>query len=128
MAKTKQKSKYVDGFVLVVPKKKIAEYRKMAQEGKKIWMKHGALNYKECMLDDAKPKLVTFFFPKMIKAKPSETVWFSYVEYKSKAHRNQVNKKVMAEMDKKYADKKDDPMPFDMKRMAYGGFKVIVGD
>ena len=63
----------------------------------------------------------------MVKAKPSETVWFSYITYKSRAHRDQVNKKVMAEMDKKYADQKDMPMPFDMKRIAYGGFKVIVG-
>ena len=91
-----------------------------------MWKKFGALDYKECMLDDAKPKWITFTFPKMAKAKPNETVWFSYITYKSKQHRDQVNKKVMAEMDKKYADKKNQPMPFDMKRMAYGGFKVVV--
>lgn len=125
----KQQTKYVDGFVLVVPKKRVAEYRKMATEAYKIWMKHGALSYRECMIDDAKPQFVTFTFPKMAKAKPSETVWFSYIEFKSKAHRNQVNKKVMKEMDEKYADasKNMDAMPFDMKRMAYGGFKVVVG-
>lgn len=125
----KKQTKYVDGFVLVVPKKRVAEYRKMATEGSKIWLKYGALSYRECMLDDAKPPLVTLFFPKMVKAKPSETVWFSYVEYKSKAHRDQVNKKVMKAMDEKYKDssKNMDAMPFDMKRMAYGGFKVVVG-
>lgn len=123
----KNKTKYVDGFVLVVPKKNVAEYRKMAEKAGKIWMKYGALDYKECMLDDAKPEFVTFTFPIMAKAKPSETVWFSYIEYKSKKHRDQVNAKVM----KDPFMKMDDPnhmekMPFDMKRVAYGGFKVEV--
>ncbi len=121
-----RQANYVDGFVLVVPKSKIAEYKKMATEGSKVWKKYGALDYKECMMDDPKPKLVKFTFPQMIKAKPNEVVWFSYITYKSRAHRDQVNKKVMAEMNEKYADKKDMPMPFDMNRMAYGGFKVIV--
>lgn len=121
------KAKYVDGFVLVVPKKRVAEYRKMARDGGKLWMKYGALAYRECVLDDAKPKFVTFIFPKMAKAKPSETVWFSYIEYKSKKHRDEVNAKVMRDP----SMKSDDPnhmanMPFDMKRMAYGGFKVAV--
>ena len=120
------KATYVDGFVLVVPKRNVAQYRKMASEGARMWKKFGALDYKECVLDDAKPKWVTFTFPKMAKVKPGETVWFSYITYKSKAHRDQVNKKVMAEMDKQYKDKKNAPMPFDMKRMAYGGFKVVV--
>lgn len=123
---TKNKTRYVDGFVLVVPKNKVAAYRKMAGEGKNIWMKYGALDYKECMIDDPKPKYVTFTFPKMVKAKPNETVWFSYVTYKSRAHRDQVNKKVMAQMDKDAEKYKDMPMPFDMKRMAFGGFKVMV--
>ena len=118
---------YVDGFVLTVPKKKLAEYRKMAQEAEKMWKKYGALDYKECVIEDVKPKWVTFTFPKMAKAKKSEQVWFSYIAFKSRAHRDQVNTKVMAYFDKKYADKKNMPMPFDMKRMAYGGFKVIVG-
>lgn len=123
------KTKYVDGFVLVVPKKKVAEYRKMAQQGAKIWKKYGALNYKECMLDDAKPEHVTFFFSKMAKAKPSETVWFSYIEYKSKKHRDQVNAKVMKDpsMNPEDADEMMKNMPFDMKRMAVGGFTVEVG-
>lgn len=122
------KTNYVDGFVLVVPKNKVAAYSKMAREACKIWKKYGALDYKECMLDDAKPKFITFFFPIMAKAKPNETVWFSYITYKSRSHRDQVNKKVMAEMHKQAEKHKDMSMPFDMKRMAYGGFKVIVSD
>lgn len=121
-----QKTTYVDGFVLVVPKVKVAAYKKMAAIGKKMWMKHGALDYKECIIDDLKPKWVTFTFPKMVKAKPNETVFFSYITFRSKMHRNQVNAKVMkdpAMNDPKY---KDMPMPFDMKRMAYAGFKVVV--
>lgn len=124
----KQQTKYVDGFVLVVPKKNVAAYRKMARDASKLWMKYGALSYRECMIDDAKPKFVTLTFPMMIKAKPSETVWFSYIEYKSKKHRDQVNTKVMKEMDMLYDDPKamEKKMPFDMKRLAYAGFKVVV--
>lgn len=121
-------TKYVDGFVLVVPKKKTAAYVKMASEANKVWMRFGALNYKECMIDDAKPNFVKFIFPKMAKAKPSENVWFSYIEYKSKKHRDQVNTKVMAYFDKKYGKDAHKDMPFDMKRMAYGGFKVMAGN
>ena len=119
---------YVDGFVLTVPKKKLGQYRKMAQMGAKLWKKHGALRYFECVGDDLTPdtgdmKLSTF--PKMAKPKPGETVVFSFIVFKSKAHRNKVNTKVMKESmsDPKW---KDMPMPFDMKRMAYGGFKTIV--
>jgi uncharacterized protein YbaA (DUF1428 family) len=122
----KQKQNYVDGFVLVVPKSKVAAYKKMAQEGKKVWMKHGALDYKECMIDDPNPPMVAFTFAQMTKLKKGETVWFSYITYKSRAHRDQVNKKVMAEMEKKYDSKNTPPMPFDMKRMACAGFKVEV--
>lgn len=122
----KQKENYVDGFVLIVPKKNVSAYKKMAQEGAKMWKKHGALDYKECMIDDPKPPMITFTFPKMIKAKPSETVWFSYITYKSRAHRDQVNKKVMAGMDKKSEEYKNFEMPFDMKKMAFAGFKVVV--
>ena len=129
MAKTKNKTTYVDGFVLVVPKTNVAAYRKMARTAGKMWMKHGALEYKECMGDDMSPNTggtPALNFPKMIKAKEGDTVWFSYITYASRAHRDEVNKKVMAEMEKKYEKHKDMPMPFDMKRMAYGGFKVIV--
>ncbi|WKZ26477.1 MAG: DUF1428 domain-containing protein [Candidatus Paceibacterota bacterium] len=121
------KAKYVDGFVLSVPKKNTDKYKKMAQEASKVWKRFGALDYKECMIDDVKPKFVTFTFPRMAKTKPGEAVWFSFIVYKSRRHRDAVNKKVMAYFDKKYS-KKDMAMPFDMKRFAYGGFEVVVGD
>lgn len=117
---------YVDGFVLTIPKSKFAEYKKMAKEASQVWKKFGALEYKECKIDDAKPQWVKFTFPKMAKAKPSEDVWFSFIVFKSRKHRDQVNKKVMAHFDEKYKDKKDMPMPFDMKRMAYAGFNAVV--
>lgn len=127
------KSTYVDGFVFAVPKSKTAEYRKMAEWGKKMWMKHGAIEYKECMGEDLNPKAMApgpqpLRFTKLAKAKPSETVWFSFITFKSRAHRDQVNKRVMAEMGKDADKYKDMPMPFDVKRMAYGGFKVIVSN
>jgi len=120
------KGKYVDGFVLSVPKKNTAQYKKMAREAKEVWMKFGALDYKECKIEDSKPKCVTFLFPKMAKTKPSEATWFSFIVYKSKSHRNAVNKKVMAYFEKKYG-KDHMQMPFDMKRFTYAGFKVEVG-
>lgn len=122
----KQKATYVDGYVLIVPKKKVAEYKKIAKEGGRIWKKYGALDYKECIGDDLNPKWAMMTFPKMTKLKKNETVWFSYITYKSKAHRDQVNAKVMKEMDKKAEKYKDIQMPFDMKKMAFGGFKVVV--
>lgn len=122
----KNKVGYVDGFVLVVPKNKLAQYRKMAKGGSKTWLKHGALGYKECILDDAKPPYITFTFSKMTKAKSNETVWFSYIEYKNKKHRNQVNARVMKDPSMK--PDQMGGMPFDMKRMACGGFSVIVSD
>lgn len=114
--------RYVDGFVLAVPKKNLKTYVRMARMGAEMWMKHGALDYKECVGDDLKSKWGTPF-PQMMKLKPGETVVFSYIVYKSKAHRDRVNAKVMKEMEK-MGDMKD--MPFDMKRMVYGGFKVLV--
>lgn len=127
----KGKVKYVDGFVFVVPKKNIAAYKKMAREGAATWKRFGALDYKECMGNDLNIKGPAgapspLSFTKLAKQKASETVWFSYIGYKNKAHRNQVNKKVMAFFDKKYADQKDQSMPFDPRRMAYGGFSVEV--
>jgi alkaline phosphatase len=126
---TKNKTQYVDGFVLVVPKNKVAAYKKMAAGGAKIWMKHGALDYKECMGDDLTPDMKgmpVLRFGEMAKATKNETVWFSYITYKSRAHRDQVNKRVMKEMEKAMDGKKDMSMPFDMKRMAFGGFRVVV--
>ena len=118
---------YVDGFVLVVARKNLKAYRKMAQIGATAWLKHGALEYKECVGDDLNPNMggmPILTFPRLAKTKSGETVVFSYIVYKSRAHRDQVNKKVMKEMEKTM--NKDMPMPFDMKRMAYGGFKVLV--
>ncbi|HEY4487752.1 MAG TPA: DUF1428 domain-containing protein [Candidatus Paceibacterota bacterium] len=123
-------AKYADGFVFVVPKKKVAAYRKMAALGKKMWMKYGALDYKECMGDDLRPKGMSGMkhrlFPEMAKAKGGETVWFSFIVYKSKSHRDQVNAKVMKDPIMNDPKWKDKPMPFDMKRFAYGGFKIVV--
>jgi uncharacterized protein YbaA (DUF1428 family) len=119
------KGTYVDGFVIPIPKKNTKQYKKMASEGARTWKKFGALDYKECIIDDAKPKFVTVTFPKMAKTKPGETVWFSFIVFKSRAHRNAVNKKVMAYFSKKYG-KEMGVMPFDMKRFAFGGFKVVV--
>lgn len=116
----------MDGFVIPIPKKKTAEYKKIAREALDTWMKCGALDYKECIIDDAKPEWVTLTFPKMAKVKPGEAVWFSFITFKSRKHRDSVNKKVMDYFNKKYPGKTMN-MPFDMKRFAYGGFKVQVG-
>jgi uncharacterized protein YbaA (DUF1428 family) len=118
------KGNYVDGFVIPILKKNSAQYKKMALEGCRIWKKFGALDYKECMLDDEAPPFVTLTFPKLAKTKPGEVVWFSFIVFKSRAHRNAVNKKVLAYFTKKYGT--DMSMPFDMKRFAFGGFKVMV--
>jgi uncharacterized protein YbaA (DUF1428 family) len=113
---------YVDGFLLPVPKKKLAAYKKMAALGAKMWMEHGALEYYECVGDDLFPKGV-MPFPKQLKLKPGETVIFAFVRYKNRAHRDRVNKKV-------FSDPRMQPMgqtmPFDMKRMCFGGFDVLV--
>lgn len=119
-----QPAKYVDGFVLIVPKKNVLAYKKMAKEAAKVWKEYGALSYRECMIDDPKPQWIELTFPKLTGAKPSDTVWFSYIEFKNKKHRDQVNKKVMAFFDKKYEGMSEKDMPFDMKRMSYGGFTV----
>jgi uncharacterized protein YbaA (DUF1428 family) len=115
---------YVDGFLLPVPKKNLEVYRKMAQTAGKIWMEHGALEYRECVGEDLKTNMGTPF-AQAAKAKPSETVVFAWIVYKSRAHRDKVNKKVMS--DPRMNDMmKDKAMPFDVKRMSYGGFEVIV--
>jgi len=120
---------YVDGFVLVLKKGKLNEYRKMANDAGKVWKRHGAIDYVECVGDDMHPKMPgkILNFPNVIKTKPGEKVVFSYITYKSRAHRDSVNKKVMKEMNETYSEKDmNKPMPFDMKRMAYGGFKSVV--
>lgn len=122
-------TKYVDGFVIPLKKKDVAAYRKMAEWGAKTWMKHGALEYFECIGDDLKVKKgMGLGFGKLAQLKLGETVAFSWIVYKSRKHRDEVNKKVMKEMNSPENKKKyeNQPMPFDMKRFAYGGFKPIV--
>ena len=115
---------YVDGFVLTVPKKKMDAYKRLARLAARVWRDYGALDYKECVGDDLQSKF-GLPFPKLAKTKPGETVVFSWIAYKSRAHRDRVNAKVMK--DKRITASCDpNNMPFDMKRMAYGGFKVIV--
>ncbi len=125
------KANYVDGFVFTVTKKNFKAYKKMASDASKVWKKFGALEYKECMGDDMHPNTgggpKGTPFPRMAKARAGETVWFSFITYRNKKHRDAVNKKVMAYFSKKYPDADHQDMPFDMKRMAYGGFKVVVG-
>jgi uncharacterized protein YbaA (DUF1428 family) len=113
---------YVDGFVIPVPKSKVAEYKKMATWGKKVWMKHGALQYFECVGDDLAGMPECGNFKTMAGLKPTETAFFSFIIYKSKAHRDAVNKKVMEELQNQPMKS----MPFDVKRMAFGGFKTLV--
>lgn len=116
--------RYVDGYVLPVPKKNLKAYARMAQKAGKVWRDHGALDYKECAGDDLKVKCGVPF-PRQMKVKPGETVVFSYIVFKSRAHRDSVNAKVMK--DPRLAKMMDmKAMPFDFKRMVYGGFKVLV--
>jgi uncharacterized protein YbaA (DUF1428 family) len=116
---------YVDGFLLPVPKKNLAAYRRMAQKASRIWREFGALDYKECVGDDLNVKVGTPF-PRGLKTKPGETVVFSYIVYKNRAHRDRVNAKIMKDPRiAKLCDPKK--MPFDPSRMLYGGFKVLVG-
>jgi uncharacterized protein YbaA (DUF1428 family) len=116
--------KYVDGYVLPVPKKKMMTYKLIAQKASKLWREHGALEYRECAAEDLRAPWATPF-PKGIKTKPGETVVFAYIVYKSRAHRDKVNAKVMKDPRiSAMCDPKK--MPFDCKRMLYGGFDTIV--
>jgi uncharacterized protein YbaA (DUF1428 family) len=115
---------YVDGFVVPVAKKHLAAYRRMARQAGKTWKEHGALEFRECIADDVKKGKWTSF-PRSVKLKPSEIVVFSYIVYRSRAQRDRVNAKVMK--DKRLAKMMDvKALPFDAKRMIYGGFKVFV--
>jgi uncharacterized protein YbaA (DUF1428 family) len=114
---------YVDGFVVPVPKKSLAAYRKLARKAGKIWREYGALHYVECVADDVKPGKTTSF-PQAVKLKPDEVVVFSWIVYKSRAQRDRVNKQVMA--DPRLANMDPKSMPFDGKRMFFGGFKPLV--
>jgi len=115
---------YVDGFVIPLPKRRLNAYRRLAQEAGEVWRDHGALDFKECVGDDLNVKM-PLSFPRGIKTKPGETVLFSYIVFKSRAHRDRVNVKVMKDprLSKMMNPK---AMPFDVKRMMYGGFKTIV--
>ena len=115
--------RYVDGFILPVPRKNRAAYLRMARMGRKVWMEHGALEYHECVADDVKPGKVTSF-PQSVKLKKGEEVWFSWAVYKSRRHRDQVMKKVMS--DPRLANMSPKAMPFDGARMIWGGFKAMV--
>ena len=116
--------KYVDGFVVPVPKKNLAAYRRMAQKAGKVWKEHGALEYVECVADDVKPGKHTSF-PQSVKLKADEVVVFSYIVYKSRAQRDRIMAKVMK--DPRLAAMMDPKsMPFDGKRMFWGGFKTMV--
>jgi len=116
--------RYVDGFVLPVPKKNLGAYRRLARKAGKIWMEYGALEYVECVADDVKRGKFTSF-PQSVKLKPGEVVWFSWIIYKSRKHRDQVNAKVMK--DPRLAATMDPKaMPFDIKRMIYGGVRTMV--
>lgn len=124
------KGGYVDGFVFPVAKNKVAAYKKMAEWGKRTWMKHGALAYYECQGDDLAVKsqggMKPRSFKDLAKAGPNDTVWFSFIVFRDKKHRDSVNKKVMDQMNKEADKWKDMAMPMDGNKMAYGGFKAIV--
>jgi len=116
---------YIDGFVIPIPKKNVEAYRRIALKAGRIWLEHGALEYRECIGDDLDTKGMGVSFPKRMRTKRGETVAFSWIVYRSRAHRDRVNRKVMA--DPRIAammDPKD--APFDYKKMLYGGFEVIV--
>jgi uncharacterized protein YbaA (DUF1428 family) len=116
--------RYVDGFVLPVPRKNLEAYLRIAKKAGKVWREHGALEYRECVGDDLNVKMM-MPFPRTVRIKPGETVVFSWITFKSRAHRDRVNAKVMK--DPRLADMMDEKaMPFDVKRMSYGGFKVLV--
>jgi len=115
--------RYVDGYVLPVPKKNVSAYRRMAQKAGKVWRDHGALEFRESVGDDLNTKWGKTF-PRVIKTKPGETVFFSWIVFKSRTHRDRVNAKVMK--DPRLAKMMTSKMPFDVKRMAIGGFKILV--
>ncbi len=116
---------YVDGFVLPIPKRNVDAYRRLARKCGKIWREYGALEYRECIADDVKPGKYTSF-PQSVKLKPGEVVWFSWIVYKSRKQRDSINAKVMK--DPRIVAMGPTGMPFDGKRMIFGGFKVVVAE
>lgn len=121
--------KYVDGFLIVVPADKLDAYRAMAEEGRDVWMKHGALDYKECVGDDLHPQMgdmETLPFPTLTGLAADERLIFAFIVYHSKQHRDEVNAKVMADPAMSPEKMMEKPMPFEFKRFSYGGFEVMV--
>jgi uncharacterized protein YbaA (DUF1428 family) len=116
---------YVDGFIVPVPKKNVEAYKKMARLGKKVWMDHGALEYREAQADDVKPGKWTSF-PQSVKLKKDEVVFFSYIVYKNRKQRDSVNAKVWKDMQTLFKKMSPKDFPFDGKRMIFGGFKTSV--
>ena len=116
-------AKYVDSYVLPVPRNKLQIYRRLARKAGKVWREYGALEYVECVADDVKPGKLTSF-PQSVKLKRNETVVFVYIAYKSRAQRDRINAKVMK--DPRLADMRPETLPFDTKRMFWGGFKGLV--
>jgi len=114
---------YVDGFVISLPRNKIDDYRRIAERSGEVWRDHGALEYRECVGEDLNVK-GQVPFPRLINSKPDETVVFAWIVFESRAHRDEVNAKVMK--DPRLAKMGPEAMPFDCKRMAYGGFEVLV--
>lgn len=117
-------ARYVDGFIIPVPKRKAVAYQRIARTAGKVWLEHGALEYRECMAEDVKPGKYTSF-PQSVKLKKDEVVWFSWIVYRSRKHRDQVNAKVMKDP-RLAAMMNPKAMPFDGKRMIFGGFSVMV--
>ena len=118
-------ARYVDGFVIPIPRKNVAYYRKMAKKAGEIWKEHGALEYLECEAEDLTVKGGMTSFRKCARAKPSETVYFSWIVYPSKTARNRINRKVLNDP-RIHAMMENQRMPFDVKRMVFGGFKAVV--
>ena len=116
-------ARYVDGFVLPVPRCNVAAYRRMARKAGKIWLEYGALEYRECRAEDVKPGKLTSF-PQSVKLEAGEVVWFSWIVFKSRKHRDRVNANVMS--DPRLAGMGAQTMPFDARRMIYGGFEIVV--
>lgn len=130
------KSTYIDAFVLVIAKDKIEKYKKMATDGCNVWTKYGALSYRECMGHDLTPNMESGMescpFPQLVNLKDGETVWFSYIEYESKEHRDEVNKKVMAHWEEKFKENPESMNEYmdvmDMRRLSTGGFSIEVSN
>ena len=118
--------RYVDGFVIPIPRRRLARYQRLARRAGKVWKDLGAIEYIEAVGDDLRPKGVVATFPKTVRARPGETVLFSFIVFRSRAHRDRVNAKVMKDPRMLRMMAADEEMPFDLRRMLYGGFRTLV--